>query len=385
MTVAHGRARLLVANLFVETNWARLRCAARRARGEASPIPLDPRYAFPEDVMQRIAALGTLFRAAAEPGDELWLPREVDAARMADVPGLARPALRTGARPEPFPTDLQWGDPSEAAARVNDRTFALAIEAELGGGLPAVGAITAEVAVEDAVRAASEASPQRRWMVKAVHSSSGRGRIGGEGPALDDSRRRAIAKLLDLHGTVIVEPWMPRLADFAATATAAPDGTATDVAFHVLHVASRGEFRGIDFPAGATEARDHGASPSGTATRSPAAAVLTPDEHARLAATTGAVASRLAAAGYSGPFGIDAFRWRTADGSSRFRALCEINARWTFGRIARALAARLSRPRLALRVGDAAALAAARAASPSVTVLLHPAPPDDCAAWIADA
>ncbi|MCC7541857.1 MAG: hypothetical protein IT379_36900 [Deltaproteobacteria bacterium] len=39
----------------------------------------------------------------------------------------------------------------------------------------------------------------------------------------------------------------------------------------------------------------------------------------------------LANAGYFGPFGIDAFRWRAPDGALRFRPRSEINARFTMG------------------------------------------------------
>jgi hypothetical protein len=43
------------------------------------------------------------------------------------------------------------------------------------------------------------------------------------------------------------------------------------------------------------------------------------------------VAQALGAAGYFGPFGIDAFRWRSADGTEHFQPRCEINARYSMG------------------------------------------------------
>ena len=42
-------------------------------------------------------------------------------------------------------------------------------------------------------------------------------------------------------------------------------------------------------------------------------------------------ASALLAAGYFGPFGIDAFRWRAPGGALRFCPRCEINARYSMG------------------------------------------------------
>jgi hypothetical protein len=61
-------------------------------------------------------------------------------------------------------------------------------------------------------------------------------------------------------------------------------------------------------------------------------------EHSELAAgelgtlldSAEAVAKRLLAAGYFGPFGIDAYRYQR-DGESGFCALSEINARYTMG------------------------------------------------------
>jgi hypothetical protein len=42
----------------------------------------------------------------------------------------------------------------------------------------------------------------------------------------------------------------------------------------------------------------------------------------------------LAQLGYFGPVGIDALRYRDANGDERIRALQDINARWTMGRLA---------------------------------------------------
>jgi hypothetical protein len=41
-------------------------------------------------------------------------------------------------------------------------------------------------------------------------------------------------------------------------------------------------------------------------------------------------AAALHGAGYFGPFGIDAFRWRH-HGAPRFQARCDVNARYTMG------------------------------------------------------
>jgi hypothetical protein len=54
-------------------------------------------------------------------------------------------------------------------------------------------------------------------------------------------------------------------------------------------------------------------------------------EAALLATELQRTAAALTAAGYFGPFGIDGFRYRTADGSSALNPRCEINARFTMG------------------------------------------------------
>lgn len=53
-------------------------------------------------------------------------------------------------------------------------------------------------------------------------------------------------------------------------------------------------------------------------------------EHALLASAEHA-AGALSDAGYFGPFGVDAYFWRTPSGASRFNPLGELNARYTMG------------------------------------------------------
>ena len=72
--------------------------------------------------------------------------------------------------------------------------------------------------------------------------------------------------------------------------------------------------------------------PSGAFTGSTLAADdLTELQAAAFDASFDRVRRALFEAGYFGPFGIDAFRWRDRDGTARFRSLSEINARYTMG------------------------------------------------------
>jgi hypothetical protein len=57
-------------------------------------------------------------------------------------------------------------------------------------------------------------------------------------------------------------------------------------------------------------------------------------EMATISDSARGVGSSLRSLGYFGPFGVDAFRWRRADGSTRLQVGTDVNARWTlhFGR-----------------------------------------------------
>ena len=69
--------------------------------------------------------------------------------------------------------------------------------------------------------------------------------------------------------------------------------------------------------------------------------VLSEAERDRLLETVESVAAALRRAGYAGPFGIDAWRYRQDGGGEILHPLGEINARMTFGLVAWTLAGRV--------------------------------------------
>lgn len=367
--------RRIIGSLFAESLWARRAAALRHSVGRPAPSPLDPRYMPRDDVMDRLAAMATLLRAFADEGDILWTPRAVAPERVTDVPGVCRPLLVSGSRPTPAPGDLVWGESSDVAVAVNDRRFAIELQRKLGCALPGASIAEDMEAAERAVRAAAGFAPAATWIAKAAHSSAARSRVGGRGAEMDAAHRSGVDKLLELHEAVLIEPWLPRSGDFGATAVATEHG-AEGVELHDLENTARGDFRGISFPSSS----------------------LREDEAATLRTTVDAVGLALAARGWRGPFGVDAFRWRDKSGATRFHPLCEINARLTFGRVARAFAARIGAAtdldptgRWTFRVGDAAELDAARASAVATIggtsrhrcfVLLLPGEPDGVAAWM---
>lgn len=276
-----------LANLDVEDTWAR--------RAGLHPPTLSPRA-------RTVAAhQGLLCAVLAPEADVLWTLAPVDPACRAAASGLPRPALRSG--PRPAQAIGRWGQPE--AFRVGHRRWAFEHGATWG------------TAAEDAAfidtLQAFDAHPAcaGAWVAKAPYAAAGRHRVHGHGPSPPAPTRRALERLLKAYGELLLEPWLERAADF---------GCAVDTGgakIHVLHVDGRGAFAGI------------GPVPPGG---------LPGDDATRIRRVAAQVGRDLAAAGYHGPFGIDAFRYRDAEGQMRLRAVCEVNARHTFGHVAHALA-----------------------------------------------
>lgn len=250
---------------------------------------------LPAAVLSRISLYATLLSALGDGEVELWTPAAVDPARVL----LPWPVtLRTGI---PARVDLAWAD---ATARdANDRRLALFVAA-----LPGARAIRS---VDDI--------DLESWIVKLPWTAAGRDRCRGTGPPTAEQRTR-IARLLAICGELVLEPWCDRILDVGVCGTV--DGTTHPP--HRVLADARGGFLGIEL-----------APPE-----------LLPAERAQLDAAVAAARPVLTAAGHRGPFAIDAFAYRSPTGERRFHPVCEINARYSFGWIARALHARLGTTRL---------------------------------------
>ena len=161
---------------------------------------------------------------------------------------------------------------------------------------------------------------------------------------LDAETRHHAAKLLARCGALVVEPWRARILYFGVCATL----DARRVTAHQPHgrlVDARGAFLGID-------------------TAVPA---LTTGERDRVDAALHAAGATIAAVGYAGPFAIDGFVYTTDAGERALQAVCEINARHTFGWVTRALGART------LGFGSP---------PPGALVLIQPCEADATCAWM---
>jgi len=173
--------------------------------------------------------------------------------------------------------------------------------------------------VDDLEHHVASLAPDAPWVAKAPWSAAGRDRILRRG-ALDPPMRTRARRLLARFGALLVEPWLRRTADAGCSGLITAGGPIL-LAVHRLDCDDKGIFRGI-------------------VPFEPAAA-LSGDERELLLDTTREVAGALAGFGYRGPFGIDAYRYIDPAGRSRFHPLSEINARLTFGLVARALVHRI--------------------------------------------
>lgn len=326
---------------------------------------------LPGAVQRRISLYATLLAACAPDGDdrpEIWVPAEVDAARLIAHPRWAPPVVRALAHashagpsgsmpPDALPAfDLAWADPAAAAA--NDRSRALAIAGELGVALPGA-RVVASLAELDAHLTGFAGRP---WICKARWTAAGRDRARGTGDALIGELRIRISRMLQRFGPLVFEPWLDRVVDLGVCGEVTTGGEVRLLEPHRIATDPRGGFLGIEL------------SPR-----------IDPGVAEPLCAVARAAATRLAAqTGYRGRFAIDAFVYRdpgrdpgldprNAPGSAAhlLHPLCEINARHSFGWIAHALARRLGTRRLGFD-----------APPPGATVLIAPGP-DRVTAWCA--
>ena len=273
--------------------------------------------------------MAPLLRAFAREGDRLWspapgpglesgplraLPPAGEVLAWCETPsalehrgGPRRPATIDWNTPL---HDLLWQlptPPPSVVAKVHHRAFCLQIAEEIGCALPGARMVESPPELDRVLRTAPPA-----WVVKAPLSASGRSRyIEKSGPALADPKvRRTVERLFEHHGPLLFEPWMERTEDFGVSALLGPDELKI-VGIHGQRIDRKGQFAGIDL------------HPN-----------LSPQDRGRLLETTEAVAASLRRAGYVGPFGIDAWRYRREDGALVLNPLGEINARMTFGLVA---------------------------------------------------
>jgi hypothetical protein len=296
------------------------------------------RTSLPRTVLETVARMAPLLRVFAREGDRLWSPAPIgpgldESGPLRDLPPVEEVlawcetpeamAHRGGPR---LPAAISWDTPLRdllwqlptpppaVVAAVHHRAFCLQVAREIGCALPGARMVESLAELDRVLRTAPPA-----WVVKAPLSASGRSRyIERASPAWTGPKaRRTVERLFEHHGPLLFEPWMERTEDFGVSTLLGPSDLRI-VGIHGQQVDRKGQFAGIDL------------HPD-----------LSDQDRDQLLETVEAVASSLRRAGYVGPFGIDAWRYRRADGSIRLHPLGEINARMTFGLVEWATAERL--------------------------------------------
>lgn len=270
----------------------------------ARPVGYTPKRA----VLARFEGLAAQVGALLSP-DDVLVP-EVQSGRIG--PGYigrawcptprARKALsRAGVTLPPAPS-------LDVLRAVTNRGFS----AGLGQTLPGARFATTLGEVEEAL---GQASPTGRWLLKRPWSFAGRGRltVGSEDASASAPGGREAAWIevsLRSFGGLQVEPLVERVADFALHG----------------HVARSGE---ITLGAPTRQTCDAAFAWKGSARALPGD--LFEDELDALVENAKLAGGALRRAGYFGPFGIDAFRWKDERGLRRWSPRCEINARYSMG------------------------------------------------------
>ncbi|MEZ6008090.1 MAG: hypothetical protein R3F05_10000 [Planctomycetota bacterium] len=180
------------------------------------------------------------------------------------------------------------------------------------GTLPPHPSGTWVTTLEEIRRAAAGVGP---WVLKAPYGAAGRDRVLSTAPVAGEATWRHAERALELWGGGLFETWLARDGDLGAC------GIVTEATFlpgpvHRLVTGADGRFRGIE--------------------RLTPAAAETPLARV-LREALPRVGTRLHAAGYRGPFGVDAYGGRDAQGAAHLVAVGEVNARLTFGHLAACL------------------------------------------------
>jgi hypothetical protein len=276
-----------------------------------------------------LAELAPAWVAIAEPGDFVWCPQPIEAAFFEQLAAAGLPWVSGISQIEQIPSDCElvpWGwtpevldlgervgidvdpPPLEAIRAVNSRQFARDQELARGLELPGSGIATrwSELA------AVVNSSLSDVWLIKSEFSQAGRDRFRLERrdtSSIEKLKRWALPRLR-AGGTLFVEPWLEACSEAGIQLTIRRDGS--------VHVEGMVE---THYRGGALAAGDFSFSDTET------------DRWCEAVPIAVDVAQAVADLGYFGPLGIDAMWYRDADDSLKLRAIQDVNARWTMGRL----------------------------------------------------
>lgn len=185
---------------------------------------------------------------------------------------------------------------------INDKRFSHDLEVDLGTAFPHARLVSSVAELDEAI-----AECPYPWVAKHPFGVSGRERIKGHAAELTEDQRRWAQRQFDASWELVFEPWAEVEREFSLQYELL-DGRAQLVGVLELITDSQGTHRG------------HRSLPEGSG-------------HEVLLPPATRAAERIAALGYVGPVGVDAFIARLDD-KVVHRPITEINARVTFGRLA---------------------------------------------------
>ena len=203
--------------------------------------------------------------------------------------------LRAGARPEPHPSH-------DVLREVNGRAFCAALGPTLPG---AVFARDVDVAL-DVLASVPEVAEQ--WRVKRAFSMAGRGQRRIAPGETSDADITFLRSAIRSEGGVMIEPDVTIVRELGVHGVLEESG-----AFRLGRIVAQ-------------KCDAHGQWLATTVARD-----VDPVVAGALVREAESVARALAAAGYFGPFGIDAFLYRDHAGAVRLQPRSEINARYSMG------------------------------------------------------
>jgi len=320
--------RIVIANLDCEYDFARMRCPG-------------PHKAIPRRVATAIALASTSLAVFVRPGDALWTMAQLPPNPESQVELLSgeRNMLngfdeflywgQSEDAPHPQPENTQengsWQESlwhlhcaPEIAADANDRRFSLNVTSSEEYRLPGTTLIEGMPELDHYI-ASAPLGVGDAWVAKVPFSASARDRVSRHGRLLQGEMRVRTERLLTRFGALLVEPWVPRVADYGVCGIVGQTMSGSCLfAPHRLYSDNTGVFRGIRIADSEVESE------------------LGPEFFRELNATAHAVATSLFEIGYRGPFGVDSFVYSDGAGNRRLQSLCEINARISFGLVARA-------------------------------------------------
>lgn len=260
-----------------------------------------------KEMRARVESLLPLLASLMQPDDEVLWPSNETPMRAREGRAWC-PTNWARAQFERAGLSVPAAPSPEVLRRVNHRRFAH----ELGQALPGARFVETESQVLETLGDAAlleRVSRERNWLMKRPLGYAGRGRRKIASGAMSPTDITWIAAALRAGDGLQIEPLVERVLDCALHGLLADDG-------------------GVSLGEPTLSVIDA----SGTwLSSSPAGSALSSHEREILVAEATSTARALHEAGYFGPFGIDAFRWRAPDDSIQFQPRCELNARYSMG------------------------------------------------------